>query len=175
MQAGQESCITVPSTHGRCVGPGCGALDCLPFQGVARRSGIQVFITHLERVPQRTRSSRCSSLSPPPIVGTVAADQGQQRGHSPSRGPHQVADGENHLHAVWANGVFPSETIGRRGAHRPIRKNPISTAILNAFFLPCGTSPPPWYVPSSGKGRKILPGPGRRKCRLTAPSPGLPV
>jgi hypothetical protein len=33
----------------------------------------------LERMPQRTRSSRCSSLPPPPIVGTGAADQGQQR------------------------------------------------------------------------------------------------
>jgi hypothetical protein len=32
------------------------------------------------------------------------------------------------------NGVFPSEAIGRRGAHWPIRKHPISTAILNAFF-----------------------------------------
>jgi hypothetical protein len=135
MQAGQESCITVPSTHGRCAGPGCGALDCLPFQGVARRSGIQVFITHLERVPQRTRSSRCSSLPPPSIVGTGAADQGQQRCHSPPRSPLHVADGRNQLLAflgtLGSNGVYSSETIGRRGAHRPIRKNPISTAILN--------------------------------------------
>jgi len=39
------------------------------------------------------------------------------------------------------NGVFPSKAIGRRGAHWPIRKHPISTAILNAF--PLSLSPPP--------------------------------
>ena len=56
MQAGQESCITVPSTHGRYAGPGCGALDCLPFQGIARRSGIQVFRLYSRPSPVTDRN-----------------------------------------------------------------------------------------------------------------------
>jgi hypothetical protein len=57
---------------------------------------------HLERVPQRTRSSSSSSLPPPSIGGTGAADQGQQRGHSPPRSSPHFADGRNRLLVVWA-------------------------------------------------------------------------
>ena len=56
----------------------------------------------LERMPWHIRSSRCSSLPSPPIVGTGAADQGQQRGHSPPRSSPHFAGGRNRLLVVQA-------------------------------------------------------------------------
>ncbi len=77
----------------------------------------------LERMPHRTRSSRCSSLPPPPIVGTGAADQGQQRGHSPTRSSPHFADGRNRLLVVRAPRERTEFSFGLPGSERSFPLN----------------------------------------------------
>ena len=108
---GAPSCFAAPALLRLAVPPGC-----------CTRPG------HLERMPQGTRSSRSSSLPPPPIVGTGAADQGQQRGHSPPGSSPHFADGRNRLLVVCASrrrtGFFLPKPSGAAAPIGPSEKAP---------------------------------------------------